>query len=91
MSRRNKPANRFGCKPEGDVCVAHDSPLVCPHGCDSAEPHKCSHEEPEFALARVYLEDFDYPTNAGKHEATRQLALAIALVANKWVEDNCAF
>ncbi len=28
MSRRSRPANRFGCKPDGDVCLAHDMPLV---------------------------------------------------------------
>ena len=42
MSRRNKPANRFGCKPEEDVCVEHDKPLVCAHGCIKAKPHQCS-------------------------------------------------
>jgi hypothetical protein len=32
--RRNRPPNRWGCKPTEDVCVQHDRPLVCRHGCD---------------------------------------------------------
>lgn len=32
--RRNRPPNRWGCKPTEDVCVEHDSPLICRHGCD---------------------------------------------------------
>ena len=39
--RRYKPANRWGCKPDQDVCVAHDMPRECRHGCVHAEPHKC--------------------------------------------------
>jgi hypothetical protein len=39
--RRNRPANRWGCKPTVDVCVAHDLPLECPHGCWRAKQHKC--------------------------------------------------
>lgn len=42
MSRRSKPTNRYGCKPDADVCVEHDEPLVCRHGCSEAEPHKCN-------------------------------------------------
>lgn len=38
-TRRRKPANRFGCKPIEDVCVEHDEPLVCRHGCPSAAEH----------------------------------------------------
>lgn len=42
-NRRNRPANRFGCKPDHEVCVArgHDEPLVCKHGCTQAKEHKC--------------------------------------------------
>ena len=40
-SRRNRPPNRFGCKPDGDVCVGHDMPLQCRHGCEKAAQHKC--------------------------------------------------
>lgn len=36
MSRRNKPPNRWGCKPDHDVCVAHDLPLMFKHGCIEA-------------------------------------------------------
>ena len=39
--RRNRPANRFGCKPFEDVCVEHDLPLECRHGCYKAIKHKC--------------------------------------------------
>jgi hypothetical protein len=45
MSRRNKPANRFGCKPDQDVCVKHDRPLECRHGCLEAAPHVCKDRE----------------------------------------------
>lgn len=41
MSRRSRPPNKVGCKPDGDVCVAHDMPRECPHGCTYAEPHTC--------------------------------------------------
>lgn len=34
--RRNRPVNRWGCKPDGDVCVAHCLPLETRHGCDKA-------------------------------------------------------
>lgn len=40
-NRRNKPANRFGCKPTEDVCVEHDLPLECRHGCKYAKEHRC--------------------------------------------------
>lgn len=39
--RRNKPANRWGCKPVEDVCVQHDRPLECRHGCSEVKPHSC--------------------------------------------------
>lgn len=40
--RRKRPANRFGCKPTEDVCVEHDEPLVCRHGCENVKLHKCA-------------------------------------------------
>jgi hypothetical protein len=40
-NRRNRPPNRFGCKPTEDVCVEHDLPLDCKHGCYKAKEHKC--------------------------------------------------
>lgn len=43
-ARRRKPKNRYGCKPVEDVCVEHDRPLVCRHGCEDASttiPHHC--------------------------------------------------
>lgn len=33
-NRRNRPPNRYGCKPDGDVCVAHDMPKINRHGCE---------------------------------------------------------
>lgn len=41
-NRRNRPENRWGCKPVEDVCVAHDLPLECGHGCWKAKDHKCA-------------------------------------------------
>ena len=33
--------NRVGCIPSGEVCLAHDEPLWCRHGCSCAFDHKC--------------------------------------------------
>lgn len=33
--------NTKGCKPDGDVCMAHHRPLICRHGCEEAFPHRC--------------------------------------------------
>lgn len=44
-TRRKKPANRWGCKPVEDVCVEHDAPLDCRHGCDHAKGHVCGDGE----------------------------------------------
>ena len=44
-NRRNRPPNRWGCKPTEDVCVEHDLPLECKHGCKMAEQHKCAFRE----------------------------------------------
>ena len=38
-ARRKRPSNRAGCKPIEDVCVEHDMPLVCRHGCMHAGIH----------------------------------------------------
>ena len=43
--RRNRLANRWGCKPTEDVCVEHDLPLECKHGCRQAKDHKCKEKE----------------------------------------------
>lgn len=40
--RRGKPPNRWGCKPSEDVCVGHDFPLICRHGCEGVKPHRCA-------------------------------------------------
>ena len=39
--RRYRPPNRWGCKPDEDVCVQHDLPLECRHGCKHALSHRC--------------------------------------------------
>jgi hypothetical protein len=44
-NRRNRPPNRWGCKPDGDVCVMHDEPLICRHGCTQAYIHTCAEGE----------------------------------------------
>ena len=33
--------NLKGCKPTEDVCLKHDEPLLCKHGCSQAIDHKC--------------------------------------------------
>lgn len=33
--------NKYGCKKSEDVCIEHDEPLVCKHGC-SQQKIKCS-------------------------------------------------
>jgi len=33
--------NRFGCVITEDVCIMHDSPLACKHGCVHAIKHEC--------------------------------------------------
>jgi hypothetical protein len=40
----NKP-NKKGCIPTEDVCMEHEEPLVCKHGCSKALPHKCKELE----------------------------------------------
>jgi len=34
--------NKYGCKVSDDVCVMHDEPLVCKHGCTHS---KCNCKE----------------------------------------------
>lgn len=46
-NRRNKPVNKVGCKPAEDVCVQHDEPLICRHGCTQASKHYCSEQTEE--------------------------------------------
>ena len=50
--RRYRPPNRWGCKPDEDVCVQHDMPLDCRHGCMYAKPHSCK-ELAERTLSQV--------------------------------------
>ena len=42
--------NQKGCIPTEDVCMKHESPLMCKHGCENALPHKCrelAEDDPE--------------------------------------------
>ena len=42
--RRNRPPNRWGCKPTEDVCVEHDRPLDCRHTCPDGKKHECKQQ-----------------------------------------------
>lgn len=33
--------NKVGCRVSEDVCIVHDEPLICRHGCSEAKDHKC--------------------------------------------------
>jgi hypothetical protein len=44
-NNRNKGVNEYGCIPNEDVCLKHDEPLVCDHGCSCAKPHTCAELE----------------------------------------------
>ena len=35
----------LGCKPTEDVCVEHDSPLICRHGCKHVKNHQCKDQQ----------------------------------------------
>jgi len=50
----NKP-NKKGCIPTEDVCLEHDEPLVCKHGCSKALPHKCKELEEREKELLTYL------------------------------------
>ena len=39
--RRKRACNKYGCKVSEDMCVEHDEPLVCVHGCSEVKPHEC--------------------------------------------------
>lgn len=55
--RRNRPCNRFGCKPTEDVCVEHDMPLECRHGCKYAKEHKCKEIEARLLEESLNIKD----------------------------------
>lgn len=38
--------NKHGCKPTEDVCMAHEHPLICRHGCQEAADHRCNGYDP---------------------------------------------
>lgn len=42
-------------------------------------------------LAKLYLTDFDYPTDEAKALAISKLAHALEDAANEWITDNCNF
>ena len=33
--------NKHGCSPTEDVCMEHERPLECRHGCSECGQHKC--------------------------------------------------
>ena len=37
--------NKKGCIPSEDVCIEHDQPLTCRHGCGEAIKHNCKYLE----------------------------------------------
>ncbi|MEK6883627.1 MAG: hypothetical protein AABY22_28625 [Nanoarchaeota archaeon] len=37
--------NQKGCIPTEDVCMQHEEPLICRHGCTQAKKHKCKELE----------------------------------------------
>ena len=55
--RRNRPVNRWGCKPTEDVCVQHDLPLECSHGCYKAKRHKCAWKEQDGYVPAIPLSE----------------------------------
>lgn len=55
--RRNRPINRFGCKPSEDVCVEHDMPLECRHGCQYANEHKCKDKDSAYICMNLTQEN----------------------------------
>lgn len=52
--RRKRPPNRWGCKPTEDVCVEHDEPLVCRHGCEKATAHQCAESGGAGAVVELF-------------------------------------
>lgn len=56
-NRRNHPANRFGCKPSEDVCLEHDLPLECRHGCYKALEHKCKFKDSDDYTPAIPIEE----------------------------------
>jgi hypothetical protein len=41
-----KKKNQWGCRPMEDVCMEHDEPLDCRHGCSMAREHQCIEHGP---------------------------------------------
>lgn len=48
--------NKKGCIPSEDVCLEHDEPLMCKHGCNEAIKHACSDYEPNAVICDLCLE-----------------------------------
>lgn len=40
--------NKYGCRKDDDVCIVHDEPLVCGHGCSQQEVNCNCKERKEF-------------------------------------------
>lgn len=36
-----RKVNKYGCIPAEDVCIKHDEPLQCRHGCCEVTKHTC--------------------------------------------------
>lgn len=49
--------NRFGCTPDGDVCMVHHRPLTCKHGCVFVAGHACKDQDKRLAEALRTLLD----------------------------------
>ena len=47
LARAGTVTNAVGCRPSEDVCLEHDEPLECPHGCSEARAHQCASTKTE--------------------------------------------
>lgn len=78
--RRNRPANRWGCKPAEDVCVAHDAPLVCAHGCGRVLKHACTPSDYQpLRPYRLERSDRHFGTVTFTTEESARKSLSLAL------------
>lgn len=64
-NRKQRKPNIVGCWPDGDVCIQHDAPLVCPHGCKHVIPHKCVEKKIKQCEWKENRED-EFDTGCGK-------------------------
>ena len=71
-SRRNRPENRWGCKPEEDVCVGHDESLLCKHGCVHVKEHECKELRENPQALHKYEEEIQRRTLMALQEKARE-------------------